>query len=285
MKYVNMQFATNASEQPIKSGTVDFVQQSYQELAVNQAAATIGFLNNYYNALGYGTYDATYGALSPTTPYVVSGCILGSYGGGKRMFGEILWNNSVYRVLPNTISYTSGPLYASFLTSSSVTLDPTTFSDFTPHNVHNDITIQFGTSSVGSIFQYTDLVYPTSVGTQINNAVATLTPLIYLGSWINLPLATGWTATSYVPQYRTDGVGRIYLRGTAVAGSGATSVLGTLPTGFWPTYQMNFPCYCNLSGTPGVSFVDINGAGVVSVGGAYTSGNIWAIDGIVFLNS
>ena len=116
--------------------------------------------------------------------------------------------------------------------------------------------------------------------TALTNAIASY---VDLGSWTNITLATGWTATAQTPQYRVDSSGRVYLRGAATAGGTATATFTTLPVGARPTQSMYIPCFANISGTT-ASFVNVLTTGVISTI-TIGSGNIYALDGITFLNS
>ena len=147
---------------------------------------------------------------------------------------------------------------------------------------------------IGSIFTsfLANATLPATVATLNSNVatleteVSTLQSNTLLYSWTNISsFGTGWTAGSTTPQYRIDGLGRVYLRGFFDSSSGASGTIATLPAGIRPTTYLIYPTYVYTSG-PGLGYLTINSLGVIGVPSAYIgTGYLVNLDGITFLNS
>lgn len=130
--------------------------------------------------------------------------------------------------------------------------------------------------------------WSTAVGIDaINTAITSLQTTTGTGSWTNITPATGWSAGSLGPQYRKDGYGKIYLRGSVVVSTGTPTVIGTLPSGSWPPVtDMYFPATAYVSGSDAVKKLHIDTSGVMTaLLGPYNTGDVFILDGISFFNS
>lgn len=108
-----------------------------------------------------------------------------------------------------------------------------------------------------------------------------------LNEWTNMTLNSGWTASpATYPQYRVDGMGRVYLRGQAnlTLTMSASASIFDLPTGAKPTYNMKVPAYYANGGSVGIGYIDLTTSGLVKPNN-FISGYTYSIDGITFLNS
>lgn len=122
MKKLDNSFITNASQQPIKKGTLQFLQEAHQETAISIFKAMVG--STYAN----------------TTPYVLFGLIDSGSGlvhnisaGAIVLFDEIF--------LVDAVAFTSPsgevPVMSINITQYTTDADPVTFTDLSIHNVHN----------------------------------------------------------------------------------------------------------------------------------------------------
>jgi len=120
----------------------------------------------------------------------------------------------------------------------------------------------------------------------LNTRVTTLESEIAFGAWANITVGSDFVAGAQVPQYRKDGMGRVYLRGFATSGTTGTNILfGTLPTGARPSQDMEIPCFYNGGASPYASAVQITSAtGEITAIAVNTTDKI-GVDGCIFLNS
>ncbi len=131
-----------------------------------------------------------------------------------------------------------------------------------------------------------DLITLEATVTTLIADIITINSQLALGTWAAIPLTVGWTAGSPTPQYRKDGMGRVWLRGNAVYASGA-GVICTLPAGSRPTIFTNVPVRALMLGTETVQVVsidDTNGR-ITAVSGTLNVADVWNVDGVAFLNS
>ena len=112
---------------------------------------------------------------------------------------------------------------------------------------------------------------------------------VALGAWTALTLNSGWTAGAVVPQYRVDGMGRVYLKGSADATTTppTSSVMATLPVAARPASVMGVPNLTITGGVSTVKNVTIGTSGDIApnLPSTISSGDIWLLDGINYLNS
>ncbi len=115
----------------------------------------------------------------------------------------------------------------------------------------------------------------------VEGDITTLDAEVALGAWADITLATGWTTYGQTPQVRKDGMGRVFIRGSVVAGAGATIVIGTLPAGTAAPYSFNKVCTMNVSGTETLKSLN-SGIGISFFDSAYiiTTGMEIYLDGL-----
>jgi hypothetical protein len=134
---------------PIKSGTLDFIQDSYTEIVGELISALIN------SGVGYVFY----------VPYVLYGCEKSSTGGNTTISaGAIFWNGEVFVSPSQTFPDPSGGdvIIANIgITQYSTNADPVTFSLGSAANVHNIRRVLYstGTSGTGTLGNYdTDFI-------------------------------------------------------------------------------------------------------------------------------
>lgn len=133
MKQLDTSFATATVGQPVKSGTLNFLQLAYQEAITALANQLIG---NGYTA---------------NTIYVLAGCI--NTGAGTTLTissGYLFVNGLVYAFAGANFTPVQVGV-SNFATAQYTTnADPTQFTDGSSHNVHNIITIVLSDAASGS---------------------------------------------------------------------------------------------------------------------------------------
>lgn len=188
---------------PIKQGTLEFLQQAYQQ-PINALAQRIIGTN----------YD-------PTKAYVLYG-LTGS--SGNITAGALFFNGEVYLCDGDSSGLPCGGGNVSVLNIAisqyTTNADPVTFSDGAIYDIHDirKVAITCGASGSGDVCDYTDLV----------RDATTIVPEASMG--------TGWQATPDKPfNYTTTIDGYVYLYGQIKANinylGGQTTLLsaGTLP--------------------------------------------------------
>jgi hypothetical protein len=152
MKHLRNTDITPTSQLPIKSGTLEFLQDAHEETSHDIIQAIVK------NIIGESNY-------SLSTPYVLYG--LTNVGSGSSYIisnGAILYGGQIYRV--DTATFTAGAgqtAIMNFVTSQyNTNADPVTFSDAVQRNVHDiiKIVVVAGTSGSGSVADYSTLVFP-----------------------------------------------------------------------------------------------------------------------------
>jgi len=288
MKILDTSPITAAVGFPPKSGTWNFLQLAYQECVESIIRNLIG--SGYSTSAGYILWGIVPTGLSSLTA------------------GAIFYNGKIYLYSGGLVPANLFPNVTLVNISQSqytTNADPVLFTDSNTYNVHNifSISLSSGTSGTGGICDFSALIrldsYATLRGdiTTLQSDVDTLQAyvdgLLYttaalqaqntFGAWTNITMSAGWTAGGNPPQYRTDGMGRVYLRGQATISSGSGAITTTLPTIARPTQQMYLPCYTNVSGTLTVNVVVISAGNILS--NLLTVGEIISLDGITYLNS
>lgn len=106
----------------------------------------------------------------------------------------------------------------------------------------------------------------------LQGQVSTLNSEVAVSSWIDLTLVgSGWTAGTghNKPQYRVDGMGRVYVRGVFIAGAGAGITIFSLPLGAYSPNFMNVCCWGFTTPTTfAAQFLSIDISGDVGYGSA-----------------
>lgn len=196
----------SAAGMPIKSGTLQHIQNAYTEMILEEAKGKVG--------PSYAT----------SSKYCLSGMIP-SLGSGFTFYsaGTVLYNNEVYYSPAQSISDFFFPNVARFYivqTQYTTNADPVEFSDTSVHNVHDiyNIVLDSGLTS---------------------STVWNLNELIYVNGYKRNPTYTNGSSDPTNPiKYSRDGqvvsiVGKIYnTMGGSVTG---TYSLFTLPEGYRPS--------------------------------------------------
>lgn len=257
MKKLDTSFITPTASQPIKQGTLDFLQQSYQELANSIVQ----------NIIGAGIYN-------PAIMYKLYGCV--NSGSGLNYFissGAVFYNGEIYLVPSTTFTAPSGQVAIATLDTQFVTAanaDPTIFTDGSSHNVHQNRVIKIIAGTTGSgIVDYTSFVSPnltltpggsvTITGTYphltINAPVAPSSPILAKGITFvgDVPSGTGLTQTITFSDLGTNSY--IVLGTIESPGGGSLSqdssidwaVYGKTNTTFSVHFQENQPAVQQIS--------------------------------------
>lgn len=196
MKKLLNTFITDTAQQPIKKGTLEFIQQAHIE---NTAATLIGLIGSGYNFI---------------TPYIISGCV-NTGSGSNYVFsgGNIFYLGIMYAVPSATFTVSGGQVPVCVLTATSygTDADPVTFTDGTTHNVHIDttITIQAGASGSGA-FDFSACTVANIVvaneQTRAQTAEAGLDSRLTAieGGWNTFSDATGLTYTGSISSKTAD---------------------------------------------------------------------------------
>lgn len=147
-RYLTSPITTSALA-PLKTGTVNFLQDAHKDDSAQLALAMIQSLTN--------------GSYSTTTAYALWGCTI-TEGGSFRSIapGAIFYNGEIYEqsgvIVPGVSSNIVGNFTTSYFTDP--TADPVTLSDTTTHNMHQIKTIDFSAGTSGSgLFDYVDMVF------------------------------------------------------------------------------------------------------------------------------
>lgn len=140
---------TSLIRMPLKSGTLQFLQDAYAEILFAMLRMEIG-----------DVYDQT-------KAYVLYGC-RSSVSGGNTLFteGAILYGGEVYLAPAQSIVTPGGGnviicnILISQYTGNGTNADQVTFTDSTPRNVHNIRTVQYvsGSTGTGTIADYSALI-------------------------------------------------------------------------------------------------------------------------------
>lgn len=256
MKFLDTSFASDSSQQPLKSVSVDFMQSGTKEIA---------------KWLTYGEFfdNSATTTFSDTIPYVIYGLIPTVIGGGPPTYnwtdGAVLYGNEIYRVNGFTISTYLTDFYATASVYYAPTLDPTEFSDFVTHNVHKDTTLNINTTS--GLFNLNALVYKNPTTIQVSDGVAPFIP----ETWNTLSgFGSGWVTpgagTGVVPRYSKTGY-QIFFNGEIKSSGYATNSICTIPSGYRPTQHVRIVCnmYNVNTDLNQVATVNISPAGVMFI--------------------
>ena len=133
MKKLDITAITNASQMPLKKGTLQFLQDSYTEITAATIKALIG---------------ANY---SPTVVYVLSGGLNISippvY---STSAGAVFFNGEVFDLLPSSFTSSSTAVFSIIQSQFTVDADPVTFTDTTVRSIHNIRKMQIAQGLSGS---------------------------------------------------------------------------------------------------------------------------------------
>lgn len=163
-------FITLTSNFPVKSGTWDFLQDSYNEQIRDVMIASIG-----------PTYSAS-------SVYIIWGCAVTTSSGTSTITeGAVFYNGEIFHVNGNTTPEVgSGLVHVFDLVSTSITgtnYDPVQFTDGTNQNVFIDRKAKLSTKASGS-------------GTLSGGSSSDYNAAILMGGWINVPTSPVLTPPS-----------------------------------------------------------------------------------------
>lgn len=179
MKKLDTSFATTTVGQPVKGGTLLHLQQAYQE-------ALTAIANN----LAGQSYQAN-------VVYVLYGCI--NTGSGVNYIissGAVYYNGEVLLVDAITFTAAGGQTATAAIDItyfSDVSADPTTFTDGTPHNVHQIRKIKIASAVSGSTISDFAAFKQTSIA--LTNSLAATLGASYIAKF-DQDLAAFFTAAT-----------------------------------------------------------------------------------------
>lgn len=144
MKKLDTSHITISVGQPIKQGTLDFLQQAHQETTLHAIRQILG---------------ETYGS---SFVYVLWGC-QNTGSGANYVIGEgaVFYNGEIYYVPAATFSLSGGQVAIATVTSSptlAANADPVEFTDLSSFNVHFDRTIVVSAGSTGGFTDYSSWI-------------------------------------------------------------------------------------------------------------------------------
>ena len=189
MKKLDVSSITDSARFPIKSGTLNFLQQAYGEAIEGIIISLIG---------------TTY---SPSTMYVLSGCV--NTGSGTNYIisgGYVFFNGEIYSV-PSASFSTTGtdvPVFVLVNTSFTINADPVTFTDSSVKNVHNirQVVVQAGFTGTGLSDYFAGLFMSFKIPPQLNatgsGVSGTYPNLSFAGPGLQ-PLAVGRVHVGDIP--------------------------------------------------------------------------------------
>jgi hypothetical protein len=227
MNRIITSYATGSSQQPFRTASLDFVQDTYRDIVAG---------------LGYSITENIYGAAGLNLPWVLQGCALTSPGGTTYNIsaGTMLFKGEVYKVDSTTFSTVLPQTqWIGTYSISYPSYDPTIFSDLTTHNVHQikKLTFVTGATSSNDLFTYDFVHYLTSVMDQINAYDdSTQTVPVYQ------PSAFGgfYTASTTEPILVERSKSRVFVSGkvnntTGLSIGSGTQSMCILPLGYRPS--------------------------------------------------
>jgi hypothetical protein len=196
---------------PIKAGTLDFIQQSYQEGLDALAKAVI--------------YD-------PTTVTILSGCVLSGSGPYTLTAGSVYYAGEIYLVDPISSVQGVGAAFIANIVITPGVPDPVTFSDGSSNSVHNvrKITVVLGTTGTG--IGGIDFVNWASINT----------------GWFTASNNNNWVNTGVRFKKYVNGDVQINGVSNSAATAPTTTTVFTLPVGYRPIRGCFFPVYGVITG-------------------------------------
>ncbi len=288
MKYIQTNAATIISEQPFPNISLNFLQQEITEGIAGVANGILCALNNITT-------------LNPTVPYQLQGVGFSLVGSTYSISaGYIYYANELFYSQPGSFPTGGGASFSAVIVDYyDPSINPLQFSDYTTYqNVHDYRYLQWNQSG-GGLFTSLQVVYSVDIAQQVINgtngittqltglssSVSTLLTDNTLSAWTGVSLGLGWTVGAVSPASRVDGLGRVYLRGSAVAGVSSTSFIGTVAVGSAPAVLQRFTtCTSTSTYVPG-QFQIVSAGGITIVSATLSAGDVWYLDGITYLNS
>lgn len=261
MKTLKTSNITSGASMPIKSGTLDFVQNAWKEISRNLANA-IG--SNVHEIAGSGT--------------VLWGCE--DSGGGFPNYnirsGLVYYGGELYLLTGAAFTAPIGKVAVCTITTSydtSATTDPVLFTDGNSYNVHEIkvMTVAAGNAGTGTV-DYSALTF-------INPAHNEKTQGSFHANWSGSSL-----------KYRRNAHGLIHLTGKLEAGASASysDAICTLPSGWRPAADMVFSTtrFDGITLEPARVIVKTNGQVFIdNVNGGVAVNDSYIMNGISFYKS
>jgi hypothetical protein len=135
MKKLNISPITDSASMPLKSGSLEFLQQAHQETTIAIANSLIGY-----------TPD-------PTKGYIINGVNVTNTGSSYTVTnGYLYFNNEIFKVNGSAFILGGGQQIFATITNIPYPLaDPVLFGDNVSRNVHLDRQITFGSGTSGDI--------------------------------------------------------------------------------------------------------------------------------------
>ncbi len=245
--------------QPVKAGTLKFIQDAYKNGMNDIMAALMGFDSTVYPTQTYTVFGLTPNILGPA-PATISA-------------GAIILNGEIFEVPAASLTYTTGQVAVmNIVTAPPALPDPVTFSNQVQYNVHNirTIVISAGASGSGNVSDFSALSYQlqsipsilSSIVAERNRAlsaeggiqaqVTLLNPM--LAAWEGLDTNSG--SGTFFSYTGTGGTGGITLNSVNVSwhrlGSGSKTII----------INFSFNFVWNNTGGGTVSLTYANPAGI-----------------------
>lgn len=249
MKFLSTTYSSSVSYQPLSAPSLEFVQNGTKEIALNLAASLVENANGPFNPA------------TTTTPYVLWGLVsFNLFGTIYISAGAVLYRGEIYTSPLFSAVAGTGIYNAHITTFNSPSLDPTQFSDFATHNVHNDRYLTwtqdsaYVTAGVND-FPFTALSYLTDTPTQIATATASMIASIaaatasmvsyvdYSG-WANMTMLNSW-AYSVIPRVAKSYRGDVSIQGIVNISSTVPTadVMFTVPSYAKPSRDLYIPSF------------------------------------------
>ena len=257
MRVLDVSNASATVVQPIKAGTMSFLQAAYKAGMNDIVASLFGFdpTVSPYNALVWVLFGCK-GTGPGTMPTSVTA-------------GAIMLNGEIFEVAAATLSYLGGQVAICNVLTTQDATDPLTFSNQQQYKVHNirTIAIVAGTSGAGTVCDFSALLTPlqsiptitSNIATEINRAETSESVLQNNINHVLDPILASWVLRSNVADVTLNGGS-----GTAVSYSNINyKINGT-------TMMMNFNIA--VSNTTQPTRIDV----IIPTGAILDSSDLWA---------
>jgi hypothetical protein len=210
-------------EMPFKAGILEHLQNSYNEL-FQALLKHVSFLPNNSSTI-YVLYGCENTGTAPN--YIISA-------------GAVYYQGEIYFVDATTFTAAVGAVavlettqYSAVDAGANQKGDPVLFTDLTPRNVLDIRKIQIidgDNLTAGFINDFANVVYLQSDWVTVGAASAPA-------------FSAGWVAGSAPVQYMMEANGFVNIRGVPIRSSGSGIVIFTLPAGFRPPANINYPVF------------------------------------------
>ena len=250
MKRIDTTQETATSWSPFKVESKAFMQDANKEMV---QAICKNIISN---------HGLTYSA---TVPYLIS-----SFTASFASDGTIFFNGELFVMRQN-----AGSIFAVIDTTPDTVADPTTFSDASIHNIHNNRYLTFTNTVTGSLF---------AMATIIDVSIKTVMPFISITPNSNFTVQNPYAGNSEpnVFQYRKNASNEIEFRGMVrIVSTAGSTIIMNLPVGSRPASGVYRPVWSDYLNT--TVFISIKTGGDVGVYiGPISNGTSISLDGIRF---